>query len=273
AASPTAPEAPLPDVPTLILSGAEDLRTPLANAQAVAAAIPDAQLLVVPQTGHSVLGAEPSECAHEALLAFFEAKPLRACHAAHLPASLLPPPLPPLRVAALSTIRGYRNRAGRTLHGVGLTFAALDSELVLTLTDELISHTSGGLGPVAVGGLRSGWARYDKSRITLHRYSYIPGLTLSGSLGPNGLRLRIGGRGALHGTLRNGWGTMLLGRLGGRRVDVSSKAISASATASAATARTASAAAGAGTGIAGIAGPTRDPYAVVRRLERILGLR
>ena len=58
---PPAPdEAPLPDVPTLILSGADDLRTPTANAREVAAQIPDAHLLVVPNTGHSVLGTEPT---------------------------------------------------------------------------------------------------------------------------------------------------------------------------------------------------------------------
>ena len=69
--------APLPDVPTLILSGADDLRTPTANARAVAAQIPDASLLVVPNTGHSVLGADPTPCAHNALQALFENKPVK----------------------------------------------------------------------------------------------------------------------------------------------------------------------------------------------------
>ncbi len=58
-------DAPLPNVPTLILSGADDLRTPTANAREVAAQIPDAQLLVVPNTGHSVLGADPTTCAQQ----------------------------------------------------------------------------------------------------------------------------------------------------------------------------------------------------------------
>ena len=42
ASPPPAPEAPLPDVPTLILSGAADLRTPTAGAREVAARIPGA---------------------------------------------------------------------------------------------------------------------------------------------------------------------------------------------------------------------------------------
>ncbi len=50
-APPVVSEA-LPNVPTLILSGADDLRTPTANARRVAAQIPDAHLLVVPNTGH-----------------------------------------------------------------------------------------------------------------------------------------------------------------------------------------------------------------------------
>src|SRR6202035_1082460 len=56
--TPGAPEvdaAPLPNVPTLLFSGANDLRTPTANAKLVAAQIADAHLLVVPNTGHSVL--------------------------------------------------------------------------------------------------------------------------------------------------------------------------------------------------------------------------
>ena len=63
-ASPAPPAAsPLPNVPTLMLSGAQDLRTPTSGARAVAARIPDAQLLVVPYTGHSVLGSDFGDCA------------------------------------------------------------------------------------------------------------------------------------------------------------------------------------------------------------------
>ncbi len=71
-ASPPPPaQGPLPDVPTLILSGEQDLRTPTADARAVAAQIPDAQLLLVPFTGHSVLGSDFSGCAELAVQAFF----------------------------------------------------------------------------------------------------------------------------------------------------------------------------------------------------------
>jgi pimeloyl-ACP methyl ester carboxylesterase len=62
---------PLPNVPTLILSGAEDLRTPTESARELAAQIPDAQLVVVPLAGHSVLDSGAGECAAAALKAMF----------------------------------------------------------------------------------------------------------------------------------------------------------------------------------------------------------
>src|SRR5207248_3227637 len=52
----------LPNVPTLIVSGADDLRTPTANADAVKAMIPDATVLVVAGTGHSALTTEFGHC-------------------------------------------------------------------------------------------------------------------------------------------------------------------------------------------------------------------
>ncbi|MCW3067841.1 MAG: alpha/beta hydrolase, partial [Solirubrobacterales bacterium] len=112
--------APLPNVPTLILSGAADLRTPTANATEVAAQIPDAHLLIDPGTGHSVLTSEPGDCAKQALQAMFAARPVGACPATT--ASALPPaPLPPVRLAQVRPARGYRGRPGRTLHAVTLT--------------------------------------------------------------------------------------------------------------------------------------------------------
>ena len=47
---------PLPDVPTLIINGANDLRTPVKSARAVAALLPRSRLLVIPGVGHSLYG-------------------------------------------------------------------------------------------------------------------------------------------------------------------------------------------------------------------------
>ena len=77
------------------LSGADDLRTPTSGARAVAAQIPDALLLVVPNTGHSVLTTEPTKCARVALLAQFAGKAIAPCPAGLTSPLLIPTPLPP----------------------------------------------------------------------------------------------------------------------------------------------------------------------------------
>src|SRR6202167_1276850 len=120
---PEVDEAPFPNVPTLILSGADDLRTPTANAREVAAQIPDAQLLVVPNTGHSVLGADPTPCAHNALEALFEGKPVQQCKDRTPPALELPTPLPPRSLKALPLARGTPGQPGVTTAAACLPLA------------------------------------------------------------------------------------------------------------------------------------------------------
>src|SRR3712207_7834949 len=61
---------PLPDVPTLILAGELDLRTPLESAQKVAAQLPQSTLVTVPATGHSTLGSDASSCTVQAISRF-----------------------------------------------------------------------------------------------------------------------------------------------------------------------------------------------------------
>jgi pimeloyl-ACP methyl ester carboxylesterase len=82
---PPAGPTQLPALPTLIVSGLDDLRTPTEDAQALAAATPGAQLLQVPDVGHSVI--ESSGCARRALAQFMHDQPLSPCHAAaqHVP--------------------------------------------------------------------------------------------------------------------------------------------------------------------------------------------
>jgi pimeloyl-ACP methyl ester carboxylesterase len=75
----------LPAVPTLIVSGLDDLRTPAEQAQALAAATPGAQLLLVPDVGHSVI--QSSGCARRALAHFMLDQAFSQCHMApkHVP--------------------------------------------------------------------------------------------------------------------------------------------------------------------------------------------
>ena len=53
------------DVPTLVLHGAADARSPLANAEALHAAIPTSQLVVLPKLGHACVVEDPEACAAE----------------------------------------------------------------------------------------------------------------------------------------------------------------------------------------------------------------
>jgi pimeloyl-ACP methyl ester carboxylesterase len=218
--APPASGGVLPDVPTLILSGADDLRTPTANARAVAAEIPDAHLLVVPYTGHSVLTQDPTSCAHQALLAQFAGTPIKACRASGAPAALRPPPLPPTQLTTVAPTRGYPGRPGRTLHALGLTFSDLGRQLVLQLVEAIASGQLSLGSPLNSGGLRAGWASDAAGRLNLHGYEYVPGVMISGTLSPEEADLRIAGTAAAPGTLRLGRHHKLVGTLGGERVQI-----------------------------------------------------
>jgi pimeloyl-ACP methyl ester carboxylesterase len=56
---------PTIDVPTLVLHGEADARSPLANAEALHAAIPTSQLVVLPKLGHACVVEDPEACATE----------------------------------------------------------------------------------------------------------------------------------------------------------------------------------------------------------------
>jgi pimeloyl-ACP methyl ester carboxylesterase len=59
------PVLPTVDVPTLILHGAADARSPLANAEALHTAVPASQLVVLPNLGHACVVEDPEACAAE----------------------------------------------------------------------------------------------------------------------------------------------------------------------------------------------------------------
>ncbi len=226
-ASPAAPPVgPEPNVPTLVLSGDQDLRTPVENALRVAQLIPDAQVLRVPYTGHSVLGSDLSGCARTALAAFFASQPIGACSSVtnHFP----PTPLAPTRVSALPGLPGVSGERGRT------ATAAVDSLLDLRRTVVELALAFGQLPTgLPFGGLRGGTAALSKAGVQLKRFSYVPGVTLSGFV-PGDLLLRnkgaaatlsvAGGAGA-SGRLRLAAGGRLSGTLAGRsfHADVSAR--------------------------------------------------
>ena len=213
-------DALLPDVPTLILSGADDLRTPTSGAREVANQIPDSQLLVVPNTGHSVLGADPTPCAHNALKSFFEQRSIKQCKETAAPPLFLPTPLPPRSIAAVSPAHGNHGLPGRTLQSALLTLADFDRQLLLAVL-ESIGEALFGSGAVRTGGLRAGWGGVVHGKLELHGYSYVPGVTLSGTLSAKGSTLHIGGAAAARGALRIDARGTLSGVLGGHGVHLS----------------------------------------------------
>ncbi len=226
--APSVLEAPFPNVPTLILSGADDLRTPTANAREVAAQIPGSKLLVVPNTGHSVLDSDPTSCASNALQALFAARPIKPC-ATTPPALLRPTPLPPARLGDVAPARGNRGRAGRTLEAVLLTLADFDRQLTVQALEQLGSNSPAALSSVSVGGLRSGWARFTAGELTLHDYSYVPGVTVSGVITASRAELEVAGVAAARGELHVGPRERLSGVLEGQQVSVAGSSQGATA--------------------------------------------
>ncbi len=231
-------QAPPPNVPALILSGADDLRTPTSGARALAAQIPGSHLLVVPNTGHAVLESESTRCARDALRAMFAGGAgrvggvLRPCSAKPLPSILSPTPLPPERLSDVPPTHGYSGRAGRTLQAVALTLADFARQFVLQLLET--ASGSGGrsglnLSSLSSGGLRAGWARFTRDELRFHGYSYVPGVTISGAIKAESIALRIGGSAAAHGTLRLGSHRALVGTLGGQHVHISPRATATAA--------------------------------------------
>jgi pimeloyl-ACP methyl ester carboxylesterase len=219
AAPAPAPVGPPPNVPTLILSGAQDLRTPTSGARRVAATIPDAQLLVVPYTGHSVLGTDFTNCAALAIKAFFSGAPVQAC----APAANIftPTPITPKRIDSLSPAPGVPGRAGRTVTAVLDTIIDLNRQVISATLQANQSLPSGS----SFGGLRGGYARLRRGSVLLHRLSLVTGVELSGSFPVKEGHLQtatvlVSGSAAATGAIRVGSGKRVSGDLGGRRFSV-----------------------------------------------------
>jgi pimeloyl-ACP methyl ester carboxylesterase len=224
-AAPPVDDAPLPDVPALILSGAADLRTPTSSAQEVAAQIPDAHLLVVPYGGHSTIGNEPTSCGRDALQALFSGRPIKACPATAPPPIMKLPPLPPPRIADVPSMKGYGGLPGRTLHAVTLTLEDFVRQFLWQLLEGLSSGSLFRSQSLSLrgGGLRAGYFRFDSSALLFHDYSYVPDVTISGRVAAKRIVLHVGGSAAASGTLRLGPHKALVGTLGGRHVHIANR--------------------------------------------------
>jgi hypothetical protein len=201
-----APAAPYPSVPTLILQGGEDLRTPAEWSERVAARIPGAKRLVVPGVGHSTVS-DPRSCSARAIFSFVRGArlPSRCARVRTGVPAIGPAP------RDFDSLRGYGRlpvRVGRTVRALAATF----DDLRLVLSPAMLSG--------AGGGLRGGSWEISGPRLIVRDFQTVNGVTITGS-GTRSVRLRVAGTEAAPGTVMfDPLRGRLTGRLGGRRIAV-----------------------------------------------------
>jgi len=201
---------PLPAVPLLAINGFSDLRTPVEDAIAVAGRVPGAQLLPVANVGHSTVGSDPTDCAKNAIAAFFAGQPVAQCAAT--PPRFAPTPRPATRASRLAPYAKVKGKVGRTVQALRLTVNDARSQVL----GEAITL---GQTPSGAGGLRSGYVKVLRDGLSLRGYEYVPGIRVTGTLPNQGTAtFRISGDQASRGTVRVTQALQISGRLGGRRV-------------------------------------------------------
>ena len=206
--------APFPQVPTAILSGEDDVRTPLMDARVLVGQIPGATLHRFPGVGHSVLGADRSGCARRVVRGLLSGSrsPTGSCGGDDN--RWFVAQLPPRRLADVIRVRRFPVRAGRVVNATRETIADAGYH------DDLRRFAGAG---TRGGGLLGGRYRSTSRSITLTRYSLVPGVRVSGRVayGRRGYRgrVRVDGPGRLDGTLRMS-PSRVRGTLGGVRIDV-----------------------------------------------------
>ena len=197
-----------PHVPTLILSGADDLRTPTANARRSRGADPGLGAAGRAQRGHSVLGEDPTSCSNDALQALFAGRADQALPEPHPPpAAAAPTPLPPARLADVRARAGQPTGSPdgrcmrpsltlgdsvRQLAAAGPRDRRTDLRLILGRRDLERRRRRSAL---RLGGVRA------PSKLVLHGYSYVPGVTVSGEITSEKSSSTVGGSAAAPGTL------------------------------------------------------------------------
>ncbi|MBO9532109.1 MAG: alpha/beta hydrolase [Solirubrobacteraceae bacterium] len=219
--APAAPPA-MANVRTLLIAGQYDTRTPAEDAQRVAAALPQAQLVGVPFTGHSVLTAEQGTCAQAAVDVFLKGGVASAdCSATKnaFPVTRKPP----RNLAAVPSVKRLPKKVGRTMNGILLTMTDLSQQVVGA------ALATGDL-PSSLGGLRGGYLRVrGNHRAALSRYEFVPGLELSGTYNSRGTSVfRVTGS-ASNGSVKISESGHATGRIGGKKIDLRPKASSARA--------------------------------------------
>jgi hypothetical protein len=214
----------VPAVPALLLAGEDDLRTPIEAAGATAARFPDAQLVTVAATGHSVLArglsTPQSACALRAVQSFLAGRPAPMRCAG--PRGAVPMPLPPKALGGVPAPPRLPGRRGRV---VAATLLTLRDAAELALSVNPRGPSGGGTQGVIGAGLRTGGFQAKVSAtlarparietLLLDQNAYVPGVVVSAKLNRRSTTLRgtVSIRGKLRGRLH------LSGRVVSGRVD------------------------------------------------------
>lgn len=176
--------APMPAVPTLILSGLADLRTPLEAGRALAAEVAGSQVVTLRGAGHDVFDSDSTGCVDVAIRRFFAGRPVGSpCRGRSMrPRILL---TPPRSLAQVEPVPGLPAQRGRVLRAA-----------VATVGDAWTSDNEAyyaGFRNTGGGGLRGGG--FDSiptgrgQRLVLRRLEFVPGVRVSGSVVADGRRL------------------------------------------------------------------------------------
>ena len=222
----------LPDVPVLVLSGDQDLRTPNADAMATAARFPRSSYVQVPGNGHDELGGDITGCAREALTRFIAGRTV-GDPCAGLTDLIDPLPVAPTALRQVPPVRGTRGIPGRS------ALAALAT--VDDVTATAVIRLFNGENALGYGGLRGGYftgAFADRTGIStkLHGVVYVPGISVSGQLQQRRLDLPPTGKLTVRGG-RRGSGSLTLSRNGAVSGTIGGKSVRVRAVAQAARTR------------------------------------
>jgi pimeloyl-ACP methyl ester carboxylesterase len=213
--------APYPaGVPTLILGGSLDIRTPVENDRELQAAIPGAQFVRVPGSGHDEIDSDLNGCVRRALARFFADRRVGApCTRSF---QVPPQPIAPASLAATPRAAGVTGDRGRVLT------AAVGA--VNDTRESFVEAETSGLRRRTGGGLVAGWweARGENG-FALRGVGWVPGVRVTGdlqsTLGRYSGRVRVRAPHGLGGTLRFDPATGVTGRLGGRAVHLPARAV------------------------------------------------
>lgn len=167
----------LPRLPTLVLSGVNDMRTPSSDADQVARQL-GGQVVRAP-VAHAVLSNDSTGCAQRAVTTFLQARPVKA-RCPRYP-EFDTPPAAPRRLAEIAPAPGDAPRAVRRVA------AATEMTVADTLTVGQFAATG--------GGLRAGrYAISERGTLRLRELSFVLGLSVSGTVTRSGNWWRITAR-------------------------------------------------------------------------------